>query len=254
MTDYFALLHEPRRPRLDPDRLRRTFLGLAAETHPDRTHNAPADEQAAANRRYAELNAAYHCLAEPKARLRHLLELERGAKPADIQTIPPALADLFAGIADVCRQADAFLLERDQVTSPLLKIQWFERAQEWIGRLNSWQQKLGGLRDELNARLEQLDQQWLEANPSINSMAPPAVRETDGDSPSLSAIASATADTGGEGRGEGGRFQTDVNQSPPQIAPPPALLSRIEELYRLFGYFNRWQNQLQERVARLTCE
>ena len=243
MTDYFALLHEPRRPRPDPDRLRQTFLGLAAEAHPDRTHNAPAEEQAAANRRYAELNAAYHCLAEPKTRLLHLLELERGIKPADIQTIPPALADLFAGIAGVCRQADAFLLEREQVTSPLLKIQWFERAQEWIERLQSWQQQLAGLRDELNARLDQLDQQWLEANPSNNSMAPSAVCVTDGDSPS----------PGGEGRGEGGRFQTHVDSSPPQIAPPPALLSRLEELYRLFGYFNRWQNQLQERITRLTC-
>jgi len=199
VTDFFALLHEPRRPRLDPNRLRQTFLSLAAEAHPDRTHNAPADEQAAANRRYAELNAAYQCLAEPKSRLLHLLELERGVKPADIQSIPPALADLFAGIVGVCRQADAFLLERDKVTSPLLKIQWFERAQEGIERLNAWQQKLGGLRDELHARLEQLDGQWLDPD------------------------------------------------------RPPALLSRLEELYRLFGYFNRWQNQLQERITRLTC-
>jgi hypothetical protein len=34
----------------------------------------------------------------------------------------------------------------------------------------------------------------------------------------------------------------------------PATLAGLEELYRLYGYFNRWQNQLQERSARLTCE
>ena len=202
MTDFFALLHEPRRPRLDPNRLRQTFLSLAAEAHPDRTHNAPADEQAAANRRYAELNAAYQCLAEPKSRLLHLLELERGVKPADIQSIPPALADLFAGIVGVCRQADAFLLERDKVTSPLLKIQWFERAQAWIEHLQEWQKNLAGLRGELDARLKALDEAWPEVSPLPETKA--------------------------------------------------ASLARLEELYRFYGYFNRWQNQLAERVARLS--
>jgi curved DNA-binding protein CbpA len=202
VTDYFSLLQEPRRPGLDADRLRQTFLGLAAEWHPDHTPSADADEQAAANRRYAELNAAFVCLAEPKSRLLHLLELERGAKPADIQTIPPALADWFASIAGICREADAFLLEREMVTSPLLKIQWFEHAQEWIERLQSWQTKLGDLRGQLEARLERLDQEWL-AHPDDRKLS---------------------------------------------------TLAGLEELYRLFGYFNRWQNQLRERVARLTCE
>ncbi len=202
MTDYFSLLDEPRRPGLAADRLRQKFLRLAAELHPDRFHHAGAEERAAANRHYAELNAAYVCLAEPKSRLLHLLELERGTKPADIQTIPPALADLFAGVAGLCREADAFLLEQGRVTSPLLKIQWFERAQDWIGRLQAWQKKLGDLRGELDARLEVLDQEWL-AHPDVRSST---------------------------------------------------TLAGLEELYRLFGYFNRWQNQLQERITRLTCE
>jgi curved DNA-binding protein CbpA len=202
VTDYFSLLDEPRRPRIEADRLRQKFRRLAADLHPDRIHNAGDAEKAAANRHYASLNAAYVCLAEPKTRLLHLLELERGARPAEIQTIPPALAGLFAGIANVCREVDAFGLERAKVTSPLLKIQWFERAQEWIGRLNSWRQELGGLRGELDARLEHLDQEWL--------------------------------------------TQTEDRK--------PATLAKLEELYRLFGYFNRWQNQLQERINLLTCE
>ena len=201
MTDYFRLLNEPRRPWLDPALLRQKFLGLAAEFHPDRVHQAGDAEKAAANRHYAELNAAWQCLAEPKSRLLHLLELERGGKPGDIQTIPPALADLFAGVSEICRQTDTFLVEREKVTSPLLQIQWFERAQEWIARLHSWQQKLGELRGQLDTRLELLDQQW--------------------------------------------RAETAP-------AHAPALLARLEELYRFHGYFNRWQNQLQERVARLS--
>jgi curved DNA-binding protein CbpA len=202
VTDYFARLNEPRRPGLDPDRLRQTFLALAADAHPDRVHNASEAEKAAANRHYAELNAAWQCLADPKTRLLHLLELERGNRPAEIQTIPPALADWFAGIAVVCQEADGFLLEREKVTSPLLKIQWFERAQVWIERLQAWQKNLGGLRGELDERLKQLDQAWVKT----------------------------------------GDRKEDRTAS----------LARLEELYRFYGYFNRWQNQLQERVARLS--
>lgn len=202
MTDFFALLHEPRRPGLDASRLRDKFLALATECHPDRVHNASVTEKATANRHYAELNAAVQCLTDPKTRLLHLLELERGSRPPEIQTIPPALADWFVDIAAICREADAFLLEREKVTSPLLKIQWFERAQAWIERLQEWQQNLGGLRGELDARLQVLDEGWPE---------PGATPET-----------------------------------------KAACLARIEELYRFYGYFNRWQNQLQERIARLS--
>jgi hypothetical protein len=31
-----------------------------------------------------------------------------------------------------------------------------------------------------------------------------------------------------------------------------ALLSRLEELYRLFGYFNRWNSQIQELIVQLS--
>ncbi len=30
------------------------------------------------------------------------------------------------------------------------------------------------------------------------------------------------------------------------------LLKKLEEFYRLFGYFNRWNKQIQERVVQLT--
>ena len=77
MADYFALLNEPRRPLLDADLLKQKFLALASDAHPDRAHNASESEKAEVTQRYAQLNAAYNCLAEPKLRLLHLLELER---------------------------------------------------------------------------------------------------------------------------------------------------------------------------------
>ncbi len=116
MTDYFVLLDEPRRPWLEPEALKSKFLALAAGAHPDKQHNADELQKAAVNRRYAELNAAYRCLTEPKSRLLHLLQLELGAKPAEVQKIPSALADLFAEVATTCRNADTFLAEKNRTT------------------------------------------------------------------------------------------------------------------------------------------
>src|SRR5271154_182944 len=102
MTDNFALLNETCRPWLDADLLRQKFLALSANLHPDRIHSASETDKVAATKKFTELNAAFNCLAEPKSRLLHLLELELGAKPKDVQQIPVALADLFAEIATVC--------------------------------------------------------------------------------------------------------------------------------------------------------
>jgi len=200
MTDFFALLNEPRRPWFEPEALKAKFLKLAAEMHPDKRHSLSEAEKSPANRRYAELNAAYNCLAEPKSRLQHLLELELGAKPKDVQQIPADLADLFAEVATACRNADAFLSEKGRTSSPLLQVGFFERAQEWIERLNALQKKLNELRGKLAAELKSLDEKW--TTTGANSHA-----ET---------------------------------------------LPRLEELYRLFSYFNRGSSQIQERIVQLT--
>ena len=200
MTDYFALLNEPRRPWLDADSLKQKFLAMASDAHPDRVHTASECEKAEVTQRYAQLNAAYHCLAEPKLRLLHLLELELGTKPKDIQTIPAALADLFAEVATTCRNTDAFLSEKGKVTSPLVQVQLFERGLDWVEQLNGRQRKLNALREMFSDELKSLDAQWMAA---------------DADSR---------------------RY----------------ILPKLEELYRLFGYFNRWNTQIQERVVQLS--
>jgi curved DNA-binding protein CbpA len=200
MTDNFALLNELRRPWLDPDLLKQNFLALAATLHPDRVHNSGEIEKAEATKHYAQLNVAYNCLAEPKLRLLHLLELELGAKPKDIQTIPTALADLFAAVANDCRSADGFLVEKSQATSPLVQVQLFERGQDWVEKLNGLQKKLNELREKLIEELKALDARWISAD---------AVSRRE-------------------------------------------LLPKLEELYRLFGYFNRWSSQIQERVVQLS--
>jgi len=160
MTDYFALLKEQRRPWVDTDLLKQKFLALSAEVHPDRVHCAEESQKRAAQERYAELNAAYHCLREPKERLAHLLELETGAKPKQVQNVPSDLMNAFMEITNACRGADAFLAEKTATTSPLLRLQLFERGQEWTEELMALQQKINSWREELMARLKELDGEW----------------------------------------------------------------------------------------------
>jgi curved DNA-binding protein CbpA len=167
--DYFALLQEPRRPWIDPDSLKAGFLRLAAQVHPDKVHQAGASEKAAANERYAELNAAYHCLLEPKERLRHLLELESGATPKDVQSLPPGTMDLLVEIGRVCRETDLFLAARSKTASPLLKVRQFETGLAWTGQLKQLRQRIDLRREELLAELKSMNAAWNAAPPPASA-------------------------------------------------------------------------------------
>ena len=160
MTDYFAFFDEPRRPWLDAEILKQKFLTLSAAIHPDRVHNLGEAERASAQARYTELNAAYNCLREPKERLHHLLELELGALPKDIQRIPSDLMDLSLEVGKGCREADAFLAEKAKVTSPLLLVTFFERGQVFADELQALRQRVNSLNEHLTAELQQIDAAW----------------------------------------------------------------------------------------------
>ena len=199
MTDYFALLDEPRRPWLDTEAVRQKFFARSGGVHPDKIHAASDADKAVAAQAFAELNAAQLCLGEPKSRLLHLLELELGAKPPDIQQIPAALAGLFIEVSTECRQTDLFLVEKAAITSPLLLVDYFERSQGWLEKLDALSAKLDAFNHRLADDLKSLDARWIAADAT--------------------------------GRNE--------------------LLTEVEALYRLFGYFNRWNRQLSERKLQL---
>jgi DnaJ-domain-containing protein 1 len=163
MTDNFALLNEPRRPWLESEPLKQKFLSLSSAVHPDRAHHLGEAERNQAQNHYTELNAAYQCLREPKDRLRHLLELERGfPPPKEIQQIPPELMDVFMEIGQLCRQADAFIADKEKVSSPLLKVQSFERGQGWTDKLREMQAGIAKRRTALMEELRELDAAWIE--------------------------------------------------------------------------------------------
>jgi hypothetical protein len=160
MNDYFAALGLERRPWLDPDALKNRFLALSTQAHPDRVHSCGTSERHTAEENYARLNAAYQCLREPRNRLRHLLELETGQKPPELQEIPAPLMEVFLEVGALCREVDAFLTERDAVKSPLLKVPYLKRSQEWADRLDRAQRGIAGDLDALAAKLRHMDQLW----------------------------------------------------------------------------------------------
>jgi hypothetical protein len=169
MIDYFALLDEPRRPWLDVESLKSRFLAKSAEVHPDRLHQAAKEEQDTATRCYADLNAAYNCLREPKERLQHLLLIEHGAKPVGIDSVPGELMELFMEAGKLCRAVDVFLAERSAITSPLIKVQMFERGMDWTERLNDFQHKLDLRRAALEESLQRMNPLWDAAPPVGNA-------------------------------------------------------------------------------------
>jgi DnaJ-domain-containing protein 1 len=202
MTDYFALLEEPRRPWLDEAVLKEKFISRSTSLHPDRVHSLGEQERSSAQERYVELNAAFNCLREPKARLRHLLELEMGSVPKEIQRIPSELMDLFMSVGQACREADLLITEKEKVTSPLLKVKFFEQAQAGIENLQNLQRSIQDRRAGLLESLKKADAEWTSA----------------------------------------AREPEDRKN----------LCSHLEEMYRLFSYFDRWLSQIQERVVRLS--
>jgi curved DNA-binding protein CbpA len=153
-------LNEPRRPWLEEEALKTKFLSISTSAHPDKTLAGEVDERKSAEQRYAELNAAYQCLRDPRERVKHLLELELGTKPSQVQSVPGELMDGSLAVAQLCRQVDAFLAEKAMKTSPLLQIPLFERGQEWREKVDRLQNRILLQREELLKELKALDGQW----------------------------------------------------------------------------------------------
>ncbi len=112
MTDYFALLEQPRAPWLDPAVLKEAFHRKTLKQHPD-------TRQAGAEGQFALLNEAYQVLRDPKRRLRHLMELQGAGATADQQTLPADLQELFLQIGAANRRAKLFLDQLGGATTAL---------------------------------------------------------------------------------------------------------------------------------------
>jgi DnaJ-domain-containing protein 1 len=161
MIDFFAVLQEQRRPWIDPDLLKQKFLSLSAACHPDHLLNGTELGKRVAQKQFTQLNAAYQCLREPRTRLQHLLELETGTKPQQVEQIPAALMNFFLEVGQAGREADLFLAQKSETNSPLLQVKSFEKSQEWTDKLMALQKRLSSYTDALLEQLKQLDSEWM---------------------------------------------------------------------------------------------
>ncbi|MFL6542144.1 MAG: hypothetical protein ACJ8I9_03160 [Chthoniobacterales bacterium] len=144
MTDYFAVLDQPRSAWLDVAALKEKFHERARTEHPD-----------AGGANFEELNIAYRTLADPKSRLAYLLELT-GAKPAAVTEPPADLVDLFFETGNALKGSKAMVelhltrltKVRDQVIEGVRTLDYRDTRQltdahqrlafldRWMGQLN----------------------------------------------------------------------------------------------------------------------
>jgi curved DNA-binding protein CbpA len=152
MTDYFALLEQPRAAWLDPAALKDAYHRKTLQTHPD---TAAPDRQSD----FAQLNEAYQVLQDPKRRLHHLLSLENCA-PSSNEAIPQELQELFLLIGALSQRANA-LLEKIGTTSnslsrSLLKPQMVEMQRE----VSDLRERVRNLFEAASEELREINSGW----------------------------------------------------------------------------------------------
>jgi hypothetical protein len=139
MTDYFALLGEPRRPWLDPAKLKEKYFA--------RSRAAVAD---------AELNEAFRILSDPKLRLQHFLTLE-GVQLTPGRAVPPAVAELFWNAGTLLREIERWLLQNGEATGVLARALLSSERMRLEGKLEKLEEELNALYEAELAQLRQID-------------------------------------------------------------------------------------------------
>lgn len=164
MTDYFALLRQPRRPRLDPEELKQIYHQLTRTSHPDR--QTPDPNSSNSDTDFTIINEAYRILTNPKLRLRHLLTLE-GHAPVANGSASDELMELFAQIGGLVQEID-HLIEKlkgssSSLTQSLLRSDLIEKQ----ARCTDLLVKLNDLYKDAMEELRTLDQLWAEKSAKI---------------------------------------------------------------------------------------
>jgi curved DNA-binding protein CbpA len=154
MTDYFALLEEPRRPWLEPDELKQKYHRLTLAAHPD-TKAEPSPNDV-----FAELSKGYRTLSDPTQRLLHLLTLEGHAPATNAQAVPPDLADLFMSIGLLNQQIDLVIRKLAAATSGLAKSMLTHELLEVQMRVKDHVDRLREIYDVHLDRLQNLNDTW----------------------------------------------------------------------------------------------
>lgn len=152
MTDYFALLQQPRRPWLDPEALKEKYHEFTKAAHPDRLASINPDSD------FANVTEAYRVLLDPKLRLDHLLNLE-GIPPISQANVPEQIADVFLEIGILIQETDRLLAKSAIATAlskALLRSEILEKQKLTADLLEKLETMYAGALNELKL----LDKAW----------------------------------------------------------------------------------------------
>ncbi|MDQ6764609.1 MAG: DnaJ domain-containing protein [Verrucomicrobiota bacterium] len=166
MTDYFALLEQPRAPWLDPEALTKVFHAQTLRSHPDaQTQGENLVEREAA---FAQLNEAYQTLRDPKRRLQHLLALE-GTVPARDDAVPAEIEALFPAMARLLQDCDGVLWKASAATTALGRSLLRAGILDVSGRLEKIRATISQLHESTSQRLQTLNIAWAAGDPAVRA-------------------------------------------------------------------------------------
>jgi curved DNA-binding protein CbpA len=153
MTDYFALLDQPRAPWLDLAVLKEVFHRKTLEQHPDSTGTTDGG--------FTKLNEAYQVLQDPKRRLHHLLELQGESAASTNQVVPQELQDLFLETGALNQRTTQLLEKVRAASNPLSRSLLKGEVVAAQKEVASLRDKVRQLTDGANERLRQMNPGWL---------------------------------------------------------------------------------------------
>ncbi len=155
MTDFFALLAQPRRAWLEPELLKAAFHEKSRRAHPD----AGGSEVA-----FAQLNEAYQALQEPRRRLQHFLTLEGRPPNGAGRAVPAEIAELFSIVAEATQAAELAGQKINAAASPLGRSLGLAELAQARGKVDEALARLVALRETAEADLravpEDGDERW----------------------------------------------------------------------------------------------
>ena len=164
MTDYFALLDQPRRPWLDSETLKQAFHQKTLHQHPDAQPSAADGTNAEAA--FAQLNDAYQTLHDPKLRIQHLLALEGHAAASRFEAVPNEIADLFPEIARATQDAARVAEKTTSASSALTRSLLASDLVAIRDRLGALLRQLARLHQSADAELQQVSATFAEGDAS----------------------------------------------------------------------------------------
>ncbi|MBA3272670.1 MAG: J domain-containing protein [Chthoniobacterales bacterium] len=162
MTDYFALLDQPRRPWLDPEQLKQAFHSRALQVHPDTSAHPSGGDFAGAL--FAELNEAHQVLQDPKRRLQHLLTLNGHPPNRSPAATPAQIDELFPLVAAASQRASKATEQATTAANALSRSLLKAEASGASQQLNAILSQVMRLQKQATDELQQLDRAWRESD------------------------------------------------------------------------------------------